>query len=45
MQTSLTISDRSPLSTIAVFSQECAGLHPLQVSGDHLNTFVLHYSN
>lgn len=43
-QTSLTISNSSPFFTIAVFSQDHAGLCPLQKFGGHLNKFVLYFT-
>lgn len=44
MRTSLTISNSSPPSTIAVFSQEHAGLCPLEMFGGHLNKFLLYFT-
>lgn len=40
----LSISSSLPFSTIALFSQEHAGLRPLETFGGHLNTFVLYFT-
>lgn len=42
-QASLTISSSLPFSTIALFSQEHAGLYPLETFAGHLNMFVLYF--